>query len=77
MNLIWSCSKIDFTSGKHSIIEMLHDYASYERLIDGLPTMQQKNLVILLWTYTRDDRLAGDENCQHFIEKTLDAMLHF
>ena len=33
VHLIWSCAKIDFDSSKHTIIEMLKEYATYERLI--------------------------------------------
>ena len=77
MNLIWSCSKIDFSSERPEIIEMYKDYAQYERLIKGMPMMQQKSLVILIWTYTRDMRLMADENCKHFVEKAVDAMLQY
>ena len=77
VNLLWSCSKIDFSSERAEIIEMYQDYAQYERLIRGMPMMQQKSLAILIWTYTRDMRLMADQNCRHFVEKAVDAMLQY
>lgn len=63
VNLMWSCARIDFTNEKHQILELLKSFASYERLLMGLSAMQQKNVVILLWTYTRDERLTENEDC--------------
>ena len=77
VNLIWSCAKIDFSSERSEIIEMYKDYAQYERLIKGMPMMQQKSLVILIWTYTRDPRLMSDENCKLFVEKAADSLLQY
>ena len=77
VHLIWSCAKIDFSSERSEIIEMYKDYAQYERLIKGMPMMQQKSLVILIWTYTRDPRLMSDENCKLFVEKAIDSMLQY
>ena len=54
---------------------MYKDYAQYERLIKGMPMMQQKSLAILIWTYTRDYRLMSDENCKFFVEKAADSLL--
>ena len=39
--------------------------------------MQQKNVVILLWTYSRDPRLTSDDRCLLLIEKCLDALLQY
>lgn len=39
--------------------------------------MQQKNVVILLWTYTRDPRLTAEPACRALVEKCLDAMLQY
>lgn len=56
---------------------MYKDYAQYERLIKGMPMMQQKSLAILIWTYTRDYRLMSDENCKFFVEKAADSLLQY
>ena len=63
VNLMWSCARIDFTNEKHQILDLLKSFASYERLILGLNAMQQKNIVILLWTYSRDERLTESTDC--------------
>lgn len=63
VHLMWSCARIDFTNEDYQILDLLKSFASYERLLAGLPAMQQKNIVILLWTYTRDSRLTDNEEC--------------
>jgi len=72
---MWACSRIDFTNEKFELIPFFKEFAQYERLISGLPTMYQKSQAILLWTYTRDERLVNDETCQKFIHKILDAFI--
>jgi len=62
---------------KLQIVELLQEMAAYERLLSALPGMYQKSQVILLWTYTRDQRLLEDPQCLSFIEKVVDAMLHY
>jgi hypothetical protein len=63
VQVIWACSRIDFSNDKLDMIALLKEFAEYERLITGLPTMYQKSQAILLWTYTRDERLVNDEKC--------------
>lgn len=75
VQVIWACARIDFTNSNFEMIPLFQEFAKYERLQAGLPTMYQKSQAILLWTYTRDDRLLEDEVCQLFIHKILDAML--
>lgn len=77
VNLMWSSARIDFTNENHQILDLLKSFASYERLLQGLSAMQQKNIAILLWTYTRDSRLTKDPGCQLLVEKCLDAMLQY
>lgn len=74
---MWVCARIDFTNSNKQVLALLNEFASYERLIEGLPAMQQKNIVILLWTYSRDSRLTSEESCQFLIEKCLDALLQY
>jgi hypothetical protein len=75
VQVMWACSRIDFTNEKFELIPFFKEFAQYERLILGLPTMYQKSQAILLWTYTRDERLVKDEVCQKFIHKILDAFI--
>ena len=58
VHLMWSCARIDFTNENHQILDFLMAFAKYDRLLAGLSAMQQKNIVILLWTYSRDSRLT-------------------
>ena len=39
VQVIWSCSRIDFSNDKLDMIALLKEFSEYERLIGGLPTM--------------------------------------
>lgn len=77
VQVIWSCAKIDFTNDNFELVPLLKEFAAYERLTNGLQSLYQKSQAILLWTYTRDERLLRDEQCQKFIHQTLDALVMF
>jgi len=77
VKVIWAFAKIDFNSDNYNTLNVLKDFAGYERLIANLPMMPQKSQVILLWTYTRDLRLLQDESCLNFLEKVVDGMLRY
>jgi hypothetical protein len=58
VQVIWSCARIDFTNATNEVTELLTEFSKYERLVQSLPTLYQKSQAILLWTYTRDEKLA-------------------
>lgn len=61
VQVIWSCAKIDFTNDHFELVPLLKEFAGYERLTNGVQSLYQKSQAILLWTYTRDERLLQDE----------------
>ena len=73
VKVIWSFAKIDFEGSQTT--EVIRSFATYQRLIDNLPGLTQKNQVILLWTFSRDNELLKNEI--GFVEKVLDGMIQF
>lgn len=43
VQVIWACSRIDFSNDKLDMIALFKEFAQYDRLITGLPTMYQKS----------------------------------
>lgn len=39
VQVIWACARIDFSNDKMDMIGLLKEFAEYERLVKGLPTM--------------------------------------
>lgn len=39
VSVVWACAKIDFTNSKEETLGLLRHFATYERLLQGLPTM--------------------------------------
>lgn len=39
VQVIWACARIDFSNSHFEMIPLLKEFASYERLISGLPTL--------------------------------------
>lgn len=54
VSVIWQFSKIDFDLNNYNTLDVLKEFASYDRLVANLPMISQKNQAILLWTYSRD-----------------------
>ena len=77
IKVIWAFAKLDFKSDHYDTLKVLQSFASYERLISNLPMLSQKNQIILLWTYSRDQRLLENENCMNFIENVIDSILRY
>ena len=42
VSLMWTCARVDFSSSNYQIIDLFKSFASYDRLIDGLATLETK-----------------------------------
>eukprot|EP00347_Sterkiella_histriomuscorum_P019411 403341726 len=71
VGLIFTFAKIDFSNNR--IMEVLQQFKEYERLKVSLPKMLQKSQCILLWTYSRDERLFDKE----FLQLICQSILNF
>lgn len=75
VSVVWALARIDFTNSKAETVDLLAHFSTYERLMKGLPTMNQKSTSILLWSYTRDPELL--EKCLPFVYAIVESMLMF
>jgi hypothetical protein len=55
VNVIFAFAKVDFNN--ELIIDILKGLKEYERLKQGLASLPQKSQCILLWTYSREEKL--------------------
>lgn len=45
---------------------------NYPRLVDGLPSMQQKSQCVLLWTYSRNEDIYDKAFLTNVVQAVLD-----
>ncbi len=68
VHMIWALARLDFTSER--VMDLLIDLREYPRLNSQMDQLYQKSQAILLWTYSRDERICTKE----FILKVVKAL---
>lgn len=71
VHIIWSLAKLSFNDD--SVTDLLLEMKAYPRLSIALEGMYQKSLCMLLWTYSRNEKL----NDPGFLSKIIVNLLNY